>query len=184
MSYRFYIPGRFHPAYSLLGRFIRRRNPDPLRGESLYIVAAVAIGSALLLTQTVIWTVFSPASVGLTVAVGSQIGVALVFIATCVVGWQPRIELVLDENSIEINSFTGKYRIPLGLVKRATCIDAQLFYRYYRRYERTMSFVNRIPPTLVLLELDERPVVLGLSAPDQRRLEEQLAGISDLFHVA
>ena len=149
----------------------------------MYIVAAFLLGLAITLAQTVIWTIYSPASVGLTVTVIAQAGAAVVFFSTCLLGRQPRIDVVLEESTLEVSSAGGAFRIPLDSVTRVQRIDAQLYHRHYRRYERVLTFVNRIPDQLLLIETVERPVVLGLSESGLQRLERVLAGVSDRHPV-
>ncbi|MEX0600867.1 MAG: hypothetical protein WD205_09510, partial [Rhodothermales bacterium] len=56
----FTIAARFHPGRSLLGRWVRRRSPDHRSGESTYLVAAVTLGVAILISQYLTWAYLYP----------------------------------------------------------------------------------------------------------------------------
>lgn len=172
------ISSRFHPAYSLLGRWIRLRVRDRRRAESLFIVVSGVIALALVLSQFLGWAMLQPEARGLTFAL-FQVLLAGLYALVCLVGRQPEIRVTLNRKGIEITRRTASTILPWRLsrseetaqidlreIVRVTTISAELYYRHYARYASTRAFVNRIPPKLLMIELHDGPVIFGLAPSD------------------
>lgn len=172
----FTIESRFHPAYSLLGRWLRLRIGDRRRAESLFIVATGAIALALVLMQILAWTLFDPPELRFLIG---QLVTAALYALVCLVGREPEITISVGERGLEIArrppssiipwALEGEpeaYVVPFRRILRIRTIDADLYYRHHARYAGTRAFVNRIPPKLLLLELPDGPVILGLKPRD------------------
>ncbi len=56
VRHTYYVPRRFHPAYSLLGRYVQRVIGDERRAEALVLVVLSMILLGLLLVQYLAWT--------------------------------------------------------------------------------------------------------------------------------
>lgn len=183
------IPSRFHPGYSLLGSWIRERVGDRRRAESLFIVTSGVVALVLALSQYFAWALLDPPEIRFLI---SQIIVAGLYAVVCLIGRQPEITVTLADRGIEINRRIPSAEfpwilsrevesdvVPFRRIRRVTTIDANLYYRHHARYAGTRAFVNRIPPRLVLIELPDGPVILGLEPADcaafLRQLEERTA---------
>ena len=169
---RYIIPSRIHPAFSAVGRWIGRRCGDSRQAESLHIAVTVLVGFGLLLVQAMSWTFFHP-QVGLNLWVSA--GALVAFVALFLLGRQPEMTVEMRADSLVVRRGASEDRVPLGRIERTSIIDDQLYYRHYRRFARTRAYVNRIPPTLLLIDTTDGPVVLGISESEQQELIELLA---------
>lgn len=167
---------------------------DRRRAESIYIVASGVIALVLVLSQYASWAIFGePERMLPFVAV--QVAVAALYAVVCLLGRQPRITVTLEDDAVRVRcrlpSHLFPWRlskreeavaIPLRRIRRCSTITAELYYRHHARYAGTRAFVNRIPPRLLLLDLPEGPVVIGLEPVDLSRflrlLEERTTATS------
>lgn len=178
----FTIPSRFHPARSPLGRWVRRRSPDRRTAESTYLVAAVTLAAALLVAQVIAWTSLQPMSdPALYRFVAAQLAVAAAYAALALSGRQPAVDVEVTGNGLRVDEEPeggldrrGETFIPFSEIRGVSVISARTYYGHYARYAETLAYVNRIHPTLLLLECPRRPVILGLEPSDLLELERLL----------
>lgn len=166
------IPGRFHPGYSLLGRWMRRRFHDERQAEAWFIVTLAGIVVGLAVAQYLAWTVLqlvhpapSPTVLGLFWA--AQLALVLLSGLTCLLGKQPPVTVTFGTDALYLHQKPRVVEVRCDRITAAESISALLFHRHYRRYAETRVFVNRVPPTLLLLHTDDGPVVLGLPEEDR-----------------
>jgi hypothetical protein len=174
----FHIPGRFHPGYSMLGRWLRRRTGDARQAEAYLIVVAAAFGLVLLL---------APALAASFLEAGTQAGRAgglrpdVVFwlaelgallLAGLVggLGFEPAVTVTCAADHLLLRQGTSTCRIPYDALRSVEPLPRLLFHRHYRRYAATRVFATRLPDPLLLLQTPEGPVVVGLAAPDAAAL--------------
>lgn len=180
MNRSYVIPSRFYPPLSLLGRWIRARVPDRRSAASTYLVAAVTLGVVLIVSQFMTWAYLYPISPGEeAIFLAGQLFLAAVYVGVAIVGRRPswRVTVTSDELSIERDG--ASLRIPLSRIRGVSIISAETYYGHYDRYAATRAFVNRIHPTLLLLDVPDgaktRPVILGLAPDDLLEMERLLA---------
>ncbi len=176
MHRTFYVPRRFHPAYSLLGRWLQRATGDERRAEALFLVVLSLLLLALLLGQYLAWALLSetilaaptgPAAVAFWLAQGAGAGLCL---TTCVIGFKPAVAVTADPAGLFLKQGRRTLTLAYDEIASAGPIPALRFYRHYARYAATLVFVNRHLDELLLLETIHGPVVVGLLAPDRAAL--------------
>lgn len=176
----FYIPRRFHPGYSLLGRWLRRATGDARQAEALLIVALAGLLLLLAGGQTLAWTFLqdtlkaAPRSPEATAFWLAQFGMALGYVLFGLLGFQPPITITCTPSKLTLRQGARTLVLPYHAITSAVLVSALHFHRHWRRYAATHVFVNRIPDSLLLLRTTSGPVVLGLSAEDQAALLEHL----------
>lgn len=175
----FRIPSRFHPAYSMLGRWIAERAGDPRRAESLFIVASGVGALVLVLSQILTWTFLNPSPLPFTL---TQVTAAGLYAVVCLAGREPEITVEVTDRGVEIarrppaDGFPWRLErrpeivvVPFRRIRRIRTVPADLFYTHYARYAGTRVFVNRIPPDVLMLELPTGPLFLGMRPEDVGR---------------
>ncbi len=165
MRRTFYVPRRFHPAYSLLGRYVQRVIGDERRAEALFLVVLSMILLGLLLVQCLAWTFLNPAASWL-----SQVGALTLCVVTCVLGYKPAITVTCTEIGLCLCQGLRALKLDYTEITSIETISALLFHRHYRRYAATEAFVNRMERDLLLLETTHGPVVIGLPPRDHAAL--------------
>ena len=176
----FHISGRFHPGYSLLGRWLRRATGDVRRAEALLIVAWSGLLLLLAGGQALAWMLLqdvleaAPRGPEATAFWLAQLGAALGYVLFGLVGFQPPIAVTCTPRRLTLRQGDRTLAIPYHAITSAEPVSVLRFHRHWRRYAATHVFVNRIPDTLLLLRTTSGPVVLGLSAGDQAALVEHL----------
>lgn len=178
MSLDVYIPRRFHPPHSLLGRWLQRRLGDARQAEAVYYLVLTGIALGLVLLQYLTWAVFEAPIRGnpsLARAYGlGTFAVLGVVVGTCLVGWKPPIRVRVAGRALLIRQGRRLVRVPLQTIETVACIPALRYHRHERRYAATRSFVNRLEPELLLIRTCGGPVVLSLPAPERARLHALL----------
>ena len=178
LSLSFFVPGRFHPGYSWLGRYLRRRVRDELYAEGLYILLISLIGVGLMLLFFLGW-----AGLQLVLAArpdeaerlvrlyfAGQVGASLLFFVTCFMGFKPALNLRISGRRTRIRQGARECVLPLHRIRRISPASALQFHRHYRKYEGTRSFFVRLPNPLLCLDTDTGPVFLGLPQEDHPAL--------------
>jgi hypothetical protein len=171
----FTISRRFHPAYSLLGRWMRRWLDDDRRAEALFILVLSGVALTLLLSQYLAWALLKPfiaaapdGPAALAFWIG-QVGALGLVIGTCVVGFQPAITVTADTDRLRLRQHDRVLVVPYAAIGDVSIISARRYHRHWRRYAATHTFVNHPDDDLLLLRTDIGPVVLSL-APDDREV--------------
>ncbi|MFQ5571422.1 MAG: hypothetical protein ACE5G0_17225, partial [Rhodothermales bacterium] len=147
MRRTFSVPSRFHPAYSLLGRWMQRLLGDTRRAEALFIVALSMILLGLILAQYVAWMFLKPAIVAEpigTVAMtfwGCQIGGVMVCVLTCVLGFRPALTVTTTEGGLHLHQGTHTLTLAYNDITSVEPISPLLFHRHYGRYAATQVFI-------------------------------------------
>ena len=181
----FHVPPRFHPAYSLLGRGLRRRTGDARRAEALFLIVLSTLLLGVLLAQYFAWVWLKPAieaaPLGPTAVAFwmSQVGMLAACLFTCVLGFTPAIAVSLTPTGLHLRRGKHEHVLPYNTITSAESISALLYYQHYARYAATQVFVNRMTPRVLLLHTPEAPFALGLPPDDHdtllHLLEERLA---------
>lgn len=166
------IPARFHPARSLLGRWISRLTSDPRSGETTYFVAAVTLGVLLVVMQYLAWAYMYPLSAAAeTTFLLAQIALLSVYAGIAIVGRAPAYRIIVDADGLTIHQGDDAVSLLFTDIQRIAVISAQTYHAHYARYARTLAAVNRIHPTLLLLEVRGDPVALGVKPEEVLELE-------------
>jgi hypothetical protein len=184
LRHTFHVPRRFHPAYSLLGRGLRRRVGDARRAEALFLVTLSLLALGLLLAQFAAWTWLKPAITAeplgpMAVAFWiAQLGALILTGSICVVGFTPPLSVMLTPTQVELRRGRHERLVPYAEITAVASISALLYHRHYSRYAATDVFVNRLPPRVLLLHTPAAPIALGLLPEDHdtvmRLLEDRL----------
>lgn len=173
----FHVPPRFHPGYSLLGRWLRRRTGDRRYAEALHIVLMTGfvftlifghfLGSALLAATAtpqataVYWLV--------------QASIAGLALATGVVGIRPALAVTCTDDALRIEHGDRALTVPYAALASVRRITGQHFHRHARRYAATRAFLGVLGDEVLLLRLVHGgPLVIGLPAPELARLHDVL----------
>lgn len=168
----FYVPPRFHPAYSLLGRGLRRLVGDARRAEALFLIALSMLALGLLLGQFFAWmwlktailaTPLGPVAMAFWLG---QIGAVAVCLLTCVVGFVPAITITVNPTHLHLRQGRHECTLPYGAITSTESVSALTYYRHYRPYAATQAFVNRMTPQVLLLHTPEAPIALSLLPED------------------
>ena len=170
----FTIPPRFHPAYSLLGRWIRSRSPDRRAAESTYIVAAATLAAVLVVSQVLTWAYLQPLPEPGGFA-AFQTVVAVLYAGLALTGRQPAQHLQVIGGELRLERPGAALTVPHSSIRSVSIISASTYYRQHARYRGVRSFVNRIPPSLLLLDVEDGPVVVGLEPADLLEVDRILA---------
>lgn len=178
---RYIIPSRIHSAYSPIGRWIRRRCGDSQQAESLHIAAVALTGFGLILAQALSMALL-PSTLSQNAAL--LVGALAVFVLLFLAGRQPKITIEVQTEALVIRREARETHLPFGRMRKTSIIDDQLYHRHYRRFARTMAFVNRIPATVLLIDTPEGPVILGVSESEQQELRRLLATAAAPYEVA
>lgn len=182
-----HVPARFHPAYSLLGRWMQRRLGDARRAEALFLVALSMIVLGLVLAQFLAWLWLQSAiladptgPVAMAFWLG-QVGGLMLCLFTCVVGFTPAVGVTMAATGLCLRRGSRERILPYAEITSVESITALRYYRHYGRYAATDAFVNRLTPDVLLLHTPGGPVALGLPPKDhdalRRHLEDHLAPV-------
>lgn len=180
MQRTFYVPARFHPAYSLLGRRLQRAVGDPRRAEALFLVRLVMLFLVLLLVQFGAWAWLKPAiaaaPTGSTAVIFwmSQGGALLFYLLTCVVGFAPPVTATVTRTGLHLRYGSQERTLSFNDITAVASISALAYYRQYAPYAATQRFVNRMTPRVLLLHTPDAPVALGLLPDDHDALLHHL----------
>jgi hypothetical protein len=191
-----HVPARFHPAHSLLGRWMQRRLGDARRAEALFLVALSMILLGMVLAQFMAWLWLQGAiladptgPVAVTFWLG-QVGGVLLCLCTCVVGFTPAVDVIVTATGLRLRRGAHERTLSYAEITSVESIAALRYYRHYGRYAATDAFINRLTPHVLLLHTPGGPVALGLPPKDhdalRRHLEERRATVFEapVAHVA
>jgi len=176
LSQRFVMPARFHPGYSPVGRWVRRRVGDARRAEAYFILTLVGAVAMLALAQYVAWALVqdavtaNPGGPAAMAFWGGQVAAVALYALTCVLGFQPSVEVAVTPDGVRIRQGKEALTLASDEVLRVETIPALVFHRHHRRYAGTRVFVTRMPPEVLLLHTREGPVALGLAPGDRAAL--------------
>lgn len=168
----FHAPPRFHPGYSLLGRWLRRRTGDRRYGEALHILLATGfvlvlifghfLSAALLFTSAPAYWLVQAGLVGLALATG-------------VAGVRPALTVRCTADALHVVQGRRTLTVPYAALVAARRITARRFHRHERRYAATRIFLGVLDDEVLLLHLEHGgPVALGLPAPELAALHDVL----------
>ncbi len=177
----FTIPRSFSPMYSPVGRLIRRRSGDRLRGEALHIFFVTMAVVAWLLADFLAWTLLADR-----IAVDPRGPVSLAFFAiqfvgpmlgflVAGIGFRPEIRLRLDERLLTINRGAERIDVPLDDRPAIRLLDAVTYHRGLRLLDSTRPFINRPVESVVVISAGDSNIVLGLAPNDRAALLARLA---------
>lgn len=180
MNHTYYMPRRFRPTYSVLGRWLRRRSGDERHAEALFILAVVGLALVLLLAQYLAWVLLKdaltaeplgPVALGFW---GGHLAAFLLFFFGAVLGFKPAITVTRTAEALHIQQGGKRHAYAYATMQQVTPISALRFHRHWRRYAQTQVFVNKIEDPLLLLHTTHGPVVLGLAEEDLHALKTAL----------
>ncbi|RMH63248.1 MAG: hypothetical protein D6685_07935 [Bacteroidetes bacterium] len=182
MSLSLYIPRRFAPSYSLLGRWLRRRTGDPRRAEALFIVAVTGLLLAGVLGSMLGWVWLYPTlqadpsgATALRYA-GAHLAVALAGFFLAGWGFRPAIHLTAADGRLRVRRGPHTVTIHAADLIAVATVDPLRYHRHERRYAGTTDFVNHPERDVLLLRTARGHVLaLGLTAPDRAALIDWLA---------
>ena len=174
---RFTIPRSLYLPASPLGRLVRRWARDARQAESLYLVALALVLCLATLAGQWGWIAYgtTPESTPSLTFFAVQVGGGLALVATCLLGWRPRVVVTAREEALDIRQGNEAISLHYGRITSAERITAGAYHRHWRRFAATRPFVNRLPEELLLLHTASGPVVLSLAPLDLDRLEAHLA---------
>lgn len=171
MERAFLIPGRLHPGYSLLGRWLRHRTGDARRAEALHVVLLGGLLVAVLLAFNVAWTLLpGSGATSWTLALWGG-GSLLLLILVGAAGWEPAVRVEAGGAGLRVRRGTAGVDVTYDAVLRVETVPALRYHRHYRRYAAVQHFVNRPVDAALLLHLADGIVALGLSAGDRAAVE-------------
>lgn len=177
-SRTFHAPRRFHPGYSWLGRWLRRRT-DRRQGEALHILIVTTLALVLLLAHYVSWTLlyeqFARSPSLEWVYWSSQLGLLGVIGAICFAGMRPALTVTCSPQSLVLEQGTHTCSIPYDAITSVQSITAQRFHRHERRYAATDVFIGALQDDVMLLCLmDGGLIAIGLPSEDLNALQDRL----------
>ncbi len=170
------IAGRWHPGYSLLGRWLRHCLKDPLRAEAALIVVLSGVAVAWFLAQYLAWALLQDAILADPrgpVAVGfflGQLVTIVLVLGVGVLGFQPPATVTCGTDGLTLRRKKDVLYVPYEALAAVETISSVRFHRHYRRYAATRIFVNRMEDCLLLLHTPHGPVVVGLRPPEHAAL--------------
>lgn len=180
-SRTFHAPRRFHPGYSWLGRWLRRRT-DRRQGEALHILVVTTLALVLLLAHYVSWTLlYEPFATSPSLAWiywSTQCGLLGLIGAVCLAGTRPPLTVTCAPTSLVLVQGARTRSIPYDTITSVQSITAQRFHRHERRYAATDVFIGALHEEVLLLRRTAGgPVVIGLSPPVHDALHDRLKRI-------
>lgn len=177
----YHIPGAWDPTASLLGRGLKQLDPDELRAEATFYVAAVATVAGYLVLVFLGWAWINwdgpPAEVEVSRYWMLQSLGLVAVVALAWVGRQRGVEVVLTDEGIRIEQGSAaSLQIPYSEIDHGERIPNIRFHQHYRLYAETRAFRGRVPEKMVLLKTTAFPVVLGIRPAEQALFLERVLG--------
>lgn len=175
----FRIPSVFYAGLSPMGRLFRRRVQDGFKAENLFIITAALSIIVMMIANQVAWAFIREAvlanprgSVAVTFWM-VQLGCAMTFITTCVIGFKEAVNITCTSSAICIQQGKVQKIVPFEEVVTAELIDGMTFHRHYAQYAQTQAFVNRKFNKQVLIRtVDGQAIVLGLPKTEMKAFLE------------
>lgn len=178
MRRTFSSPAAYHPSYSVLGRAIRSRVDDRLRGEALFIVVLAGLILILLAGHYLSWVFLEPLLADHPTWEGwfwgGQVITALAWAALGLVGVRPGVQVICTDDVIEVTQGSSTLKIPRSSLSNVDRISSTRYYRHYRRYAATRVFVSQCPDQVLLLRTETGPVIVALPKETQTALFDHL----------
>lgn len=175
----FHAPRRFHPGYSPLGRWLRRRTGDHRYAEALHVLLLTGLALALLFLHFLsgallgeLWAAQPSARwiYGLSLA-----GLGGAGLVPCVVGLRPALTVTCAADTLRLAQGASTITVPYAALASVQRITAQRFHRHERRYAATRTFLGVLDEDVLLLRTaDAPPVVIALPAADLDALQTHL----------
>lgn len=170
MTRTFKSPRSYHPSHSLLGRAVRARVDDRLRGEALFVVAFTSLTLVLLMSHYLGWALLKPvltANPSLQALFwGGQVASVLALIGIGLVGARPAVRVRCRPEAVVLTQGNQSCTLPYASIDEIDCISARRYHRHYRRYAATQIFVSALPDEVILLRTGDGPVIVALSDPE------------------
>lgn len=179
LTEHYHIPGAWDPTASLLGRVLKQMEPDVLRAEATFYVAAVATVAGYLVLVFLGWAWINwdgpPAEAEVSrYWMLQSLGLASV-VALAWIGRRRGVEVFLTDEDIRIErGAAAPLLIPYGEIEHGERIPSLRFHQHYRLYAETRSFRGRVPEKMVLLKTPAFPVVLGIRPAEQALFLERV----------
>lgn len=175
----FHAPRCFHPGYSWLGRWLRRRT-DRLQGEALHVLLLTGAVLVLLLVHYLSWALlYERFDTTPMLEVGywmSQLTLLVVTLGVGGVGFRPAFRVTCQPDAITLTQGRRTLTVPLDALTAAEVISAQRFHRHERRYAATCVFIGALHNDVLLLRRAEAgPIVIALPPDAQAALHDRLA---------
>ena len=175
----FHAPRRFHPGYSWLGRWLRRRT-DRLQGEALHLLVMTAATLVVLLVHYLSWTLlherFSASFAWEASYWMSQVGLLATALGVGAVGFRPALTVTCDAEALNVQQGGRTISVPLDAIAAVEEITARRYHRHERRYAATQAFVGTLGDAVLLLRrTDDGPIAIALPADAQAALRDHLA---------
>ena len=169
---------RFHPGYSLLGCWLRRRT-DRRHAEALHILLLTGLALFLLLTHylsgALLHEGFAAPPSGAWIYWLSQAGCVGIALATCVIGFRPALTVTCTARALHLEQGDRSLAVPYTTLTSIQRISAQRFHRHERRYAATRVFIGELRDAVLLLHTaQDGPVALALPTSDLEALQEHL----------
>jgi len=169
------IPRSFDPAYSVLGRWLRRRS-DRLQAEARFYLYSVSLFVGLVFVGYVSWTVLRHLVVGepsgmLARAISAvPVVTAVAFVALCIVGFRPIVHLRIHHRTIAVEQGGRELKLRIDEIVGAETVAASTYHRVYRRYAGVHEFSRRQAEEFLLLKASHDTLALGLTAEQREEV--------------
>lgn len=170
---------RFHPGYSLLGRWLRRRTGDRRRAEALHVLVLTGLALVLLLLHYLSGALLhdyfaAPPSAVWTYRLGLA-GLTGLILATGVVGFRPALTVTCDAEALRLAQGDRTLTLPYARLASVERVTARRFHRHERRYAATRPFIGVLQDEVLLLRPTRGgPVAIGLPSDDLDALYDHL----------
>ncbi len=174
----FKIPAHFSPSKSLLGLLISSTIKDRIRAESLYLVSA---SSLVLMTVFVVLLTWSASGGEVPPIMPSwQIVMLPVVLLVVGIGIGRSYTVTWTGNDVQIFSNRLLESISLSEIQRFQHLSSKEYYRQFHFHGGVTPYVNRIQPTVLLLEMEDRIIALGLETSDAIKIRDLIQKESQL----
>lgn len=177
-SRTFHAPRRFHPGYSWLGRWLRRRT-DRQQGEALHILIVTGLALGLVLVHYLSWTLFyelfETTPLAQRIYWTSQLVLLGATAALCLVGARPALVVTARSDALSIEQGGRTLTVPYEAITSVQSIPARRFHQHERRYAATRVFIGAMHENVLLLRrIEGGPVVIGLPPSSHEALHAHL----------
>lgn len=172
----FTIPRSFSPTHSPVGRLIRRRSGDRLRGEALYLFIVTMAVVGWLLAGFAAWALLAdritsdPTGPVALAFLAVQIAGPVLGFLVAGVGFRPEIHIRVGEGRLTIDQGSDRFVMPLDDRVTVRPLDAVTYHRGLRRFETTHPFINRPVDSVLVVTSDATHFVLGLEPEESAAL--------------
>lgn len=169
------IPGRFHPAWSPIGRGLRRLTGDRLQAKAFHLFvltggallwlmalyAADALAEALALQSSVLYALLG--------------GTGLLFALAGAVGIQPQARVTCTSQAVHIERGRERFHLPYDTLAAPKPVASRLYHRHYRHYAAVHPILGASEgPVLLLPARSNLIVALGLCAKSRAALARRV----------